>query len=597
MDGVTDSEPHSVNIVDALKDKFTLIHITDAHVGSLEGGSTYKELKTVVREINLIKPDLVIDSGDCCDKEPTWWSDQEFPANEQDMRYREVMLNLEAPLYVVNGNHDYDYSGDSSIADFRTWINPYSDISFRYGNYRFVGLDSGCYVSLIDSDGQGLTNDQIAWLEYVLNKYNDSTQKFVFMHHQPDQIEQNSAQYIELMRKYNVTLSLHGHNHEDRVYDRNFNRIVEDGSIGNPVTPLFVQTKSVTKGTDNGYRIIKVNGTKLDFYTYDADGNGVRDDISSTPTGLLRYGYNPSNNGSAEIVTAWIINDLRENFENAFLSFTMPKPAPGYNYICENGWIEQKIELAATDVYYVRTNISALSSKEVVLRPVSNYDVGVEAINSHQANEVYYAGEQAIIATVKNYAENASNFNVSYELRKIVKNETVEIVFSDDCESYGSDSRGNWWLYESTTRTIGDWEHGTPTAGPTSAHSGNYCWGTSLEGNYRDYSHYEFAAELYDGGVLADVYGKNEFYDIPAQAGDLIEIKVTWESGSGNDADLYLYTPYDSKAHNIEFGDVPSGGYAVARARSGVDGSETLSYVVPKGVSGMYRLRVFAYPS
>ncbi|MDI6855223.1 MAG: metallophosphoesterase [Candidatus Thermoplasmatota archaeon] len=598
VDGISDSEPHAISVVNALKDKFTIIQLTDTHIGSLSGGSTYKDLANVLRELNLIKPELVIVTGDCCDKEPTWWSDQEFPANEQDQKFREVMLSLKVPVYIVNGNHDYDYSGDSSIEDFRKWINPYSDICFTYGNYRFIGLDSGRYVNLINSNGQGLRNDQIAWLEYVLNRYNDSTQKFVFMHHPPHCIEQNSALYKELMIKYNVSLSIHGHTHSDTVYDKNYNKIPEDGSIGSLGNPAFIETRSTTKGTDNGYRIIRVNGTKLDFYTYDLDGNGIRDDTSSTPTGLLTYGYTPSNNGTAEIVTAWIINNLREDFENAFLAFTMPKPAPGYSYICENGWIEQKISLATVDVYYVRTNISAISSKEVVLRPVSACDVGVEAINSPIENGTYYAGPQEIVATIKNYGESASNFNVSCEARKIIKNETEQVVFSDDSEGYESGSRGDWWLYESTTRTVGDWEHGTPsTVGPSSAHSGSYCWGTNLQGNYRDYSHYEFAGELHDGGVLSDIYGKNEFYDVPAQEGDLIEITVTWASGSKNDIDLYLYTPYDSQAHNIEYGDVPSGGYAVARARSAADGSEILTYTVPKQASGMYRLRVFAYPS
>ncbi|MDI6887938.1 MAG: metallophosphoesterase, partial [Candidatus Thermoplasmatota archaeon] len=374
VDSIVDREANAVSVVSKLKEKFTFIQITDTHIGSVSGGSTYNEMKRIIEnETNLIKPDFVIITGDCCDKEPTWWSTQEFPASEQDLKFKELLHMFRVPVYVINGNHDYSYvSEDTGIVLFRRYINPYPDFSFKYGNFFFVGMDSGKYVSTLNSNGQGLTNEQITWLENQLSANNNSTQKFVFMHHPAHNLEHNSENYKALIRKYNVTFSLVGHTHATNIYDRDYKQITEDGSIGSPAFPLFMEGGAI-KGSGGCYRIIRVNGSKIDFYTYDSDGNGVRDDTKCTPTEQLKLSYTPANNGTASSVTATITNNLREDFENAFVEFKVALPEAEYEYIVENGTIEQKLELPTMHVYYVRTNISKLSVKNVTIKRAIKY--------------------------------------------------------------------------------------------------------------------------------------------------------------------------------------------------------------------------------
>jgi len=43
---------------------------------------------------------------------------------------------------------------------------------------------------------------------------------------------------------------------------------------------------------------------------------------------------------------------------------------------------------------------------------------------------------------------------------------------------------------------VGGWVWGTPTAGPENAHSGVYCWGTNLEGNYENDVHWKLTLQI-----------------------------------------------------------------------------------------------------
>lgn len=156
-----------------------------------------------------------------------------------------------------------------------------------------------------------------------------------------------------------------GHTHIDEVWDRNGVKQT-GGTIDDPLMPLYIQTRTTCKGDNLGYRIVQVNGSKVDSYTYDGDGNAVRDAATSTPLNKLSVTYSPSNDGTSNVVTAGIVNQLRESLTNIFLIFNIPKSISFP--VITNGSIEQKIGTATFDIYYVYTNISPLSSKDVTLR-------------------------------------------------------------------------------------------------------------------------------------------------------------------------------------------------------------------------------------
>jgi predicted phosphodiesterase len=395
VDGVWDIEPNAVSLVDSFSSDLKFIQITDLHIDDPDvefGGGLGDDvveaevLSRVIEEINLIHPDFVIASGDIGDN-PEMIGQNEVRQYE---RVREVLLKLKVPIYVVNGNHDYDSDtdeGDASILEYRDLINPYPDFSWNFGSYHFIGLDSGeknAYYGLPGCMmGKGITNSQMNWLQADLDNHAQSALSIIFMHHtalDPDEcpdfpyfnssISKNQKDFLNMCKQNKVAMVLTGHTHIDEVWDRDGDK--QTGTnIGNPVPPLYIQTKSVTHDDFNehhGYRLIRLSEGSVKDYTYDKDGNGNRDSASSIRADKLSLSFFPSNDGTSETVTATIENDLHENFQDARIVFKMPKPELGMQYFATGGWIEQKIECSTYDVYYVRTDIQKESTKDVILQ-------------------------------------------------------------------------------------------------------------------------------------------------------------------------------------------------------------------------------------
>ena len=119
--GASHTQPHAVSVVKKINEKFDFIHISDIHVGN-QPKNTYNDFAELIREINLINPAFVIDSGDCCDKLPDWHEQQDIPQNQQDKMYRNRIAEdpgLNVPIYIAPGNHDYSYWPTTGIEDFQ----------------------------------------------------------------------------------------------------------------------------------------------------------------------------------------------------------------------------------------------------------------------------------------------------------------------------------------------------------------------------------------------------------------------------------------------------------------------------------------------
>ncbi|MDI6642146.1 MAG: immune inhibitor A, partial [Elusimicrobiota bacterium] len=213
--------------------------------------------------------------------------------------------------------------------------------------------------------------------------------------------------------------------------------------------------------------------------------------------------------------------------------------------------------------------------------------VATGSVDTLTNRSCYFTGLHNVSATIKNWGiTSQSNFNASCEIKEIPT--YTATPFADDMGGYTNPNRGGWAL-EEWYRDVGDWECGVPTnVGPSSAHSGTNCWGTNLDGNYDNYGQTTFAGFVVDQGWLVDVYGRNDFIDIPAQAGDHIYINITWTTGA--DIDLYLYKPSDVLNHSI------TGDNYIAYGISASTKYETINYTTtPADGSGIYKLRVKLY--
>ena len=92
-------------INEKLPDNFNGLKI--AHLSDIHYGSVGKEkLESVVNEVNIMKPDIIVFTGDLYD--------EYFNLNDETKNtIIEVLSKLEAQLgkYAIDGNHDYDFEG------------------------------------------------------------------------------------------------------------------------------------------------------------------------------------------------------------------------------------------------------------------------------------------------------------------------------------------------------------------------------------------------------------------------------------------------------------------------------------------------------
>jgi 3',5'-cyclic-AMP phosphodiesterase len=155
-----------------MKRPFLLVQLSDPHVGADWGdGDSVARLATAIASVRALEPnpDAVLISGDLAD-------------HAVDVEYeqvRELLAPLEAPLYVLPGNHD------DRLALRRHFDVPGADgqpvqYAADLGPLRLVVLDS----KRVGEDRGELDADRLAWLETTLAAA-PGTPTLVALHHPP----------------------------------------------------------------------------------------------------------------------------------------------------------------------------------------------------------------------------------------------------------------------------------------------------------------------------------------------------------------------------------------------------------------------------
>lgn len=185
------SEKNILNSFDGLK----IVHISDIHYGR---NITKKKLVKIVKEINLINPDIVVFTGDLV----------EYPneLKEKDLNILQEQLSLinaKINKYAILGNHDYEYSEEKVTlllenSNFIVLKNS-DDIIYNNSNEHIViyGIDD---VLKNKSD-----------IDKTFSKNYENLYKIVLVH-EPDATD-------EILKKDNtINLILSGHSHNGQVY-------------------------------------------------------------------------------------------------------------------------------------------------------------------------------------------------------------------------------------------------------------------------------------------------------------------------------------------------------------------------------------------
>jgi len=219
-------------------DGLKIVHFTDIHYGRT---IKKKELENIVSEINKLKPDIIVFTGDLFDRNI-------IHSDETLNEIKSVISKLEASLkkYAIKGNHDYEQDGYESLfenSDFIVLNNSY-DILYYQGSepIYFVGVPS-MIKDTIKYD------EAFQYLDELENKENIYQ---ILLLHEPDNIKN--------FNDYNISLALAGHSHGGQI------RLP---FIGKVITPL---------GSKDYYdEYYKINNTDLYVsYGLGTSGIGVR---------------------------------------------------------------------------------------------------------------------------------------------------------------------------------------------------------------------------------------------------------------------------------------------------------------------------------
>ncbi|MBR7042183.1 MAG: metallophosphoesterase, partial [Bacilli bacterium] len=91
-------------------DGLKIVHLSDIHYNR---AITISKIKDIVKEINLIRPDIVVFTGDLVDKDVSL-SDKDF----NDLTNALLKIDAKYGKYAILGNHDVEYNSEKVIDVF-----------------------------------------------------------------------------------------------------------------------------------------------------------------------------------------------------------------------------------------------------------------------------------------------------------------------------------------------------------------------------------------------------------------------------------------------------------------------------------------------
>lgn len=177
---------------------FKIVHISDVHYGRT---TDKKDLNNMVKEVNLLKPDIVVLTGDLIDKD----------TKLDDILKGEISealnsINANVGKYAISGNHD---------SNFSEWENIINDSGFKNLNDTYELIYNDGYTPILLAGLSSNLNNQIditerynKILEYSNNENIKELYKILLIH-EPD--------YINNIDYSNFNLILAGHSHNGQV--------------------------------------------------------------------------------------------------------------------------------------------------------------------------------------------------------------------------------------------------------------------------------------------------------------------------------------------------------------------------------------------
>lgn len=177
-----------------------IVHISDIHYGRTVHK---KELENIKKEVNLMKPDIIVFTGDLIDK------DTEL--KEKDIKIlTDFLTGLDANInkYAITGNHDHEFKNYDIIIENGGFINLNDTYDLIYTNTTNNILIAGVSTNVYGKKSiKEKLESTFTYLESTENKPNFT----ILIIHEPDFIDEIDYS------KFSLVLAGHSHNGQVRL--------------------------------------------------------------------------------------------------------------------------------------------------------------------------------------------------------------------------------------------------------------------------------------------------------------------------------------------------------------------------------------------
>lgn len=189
-----------------------IVHISDMHYGTT---INKKELENIVEKINLLKPDIVVLTGDLLDETT------DIKNSKKDIINSLSNIKVTIGKFAITGNHDQQFTEWNSIIESSGFININDNYDRIYKNDTNYILLSGVSTNMFDNNN---INDKLQSTKDFINtipeEERDSIYKILLLH-EPD--------FIDNIEDIDFDLILSGHSHGGQI------RIPFIGAIETPI--------------------------------------------------------------------------------------------------------------------------------------------------------------------------------------------------------------------------------------------------------------------------------------------------------------------------------------------------------------------------
>ena len=219
-----------------------IVQLSDIHVGSQFREDVFQ---TVIKEVNSLKPDSVIITGDLTNE----------GLKEQYEKCKNLVSEINVDnIIAISGNHDYRNTG---YLHFKKYF-PFKTINELSDDVMLETIGT----ARPDRDEGEVGYRQTLWLERTMKKYQDKTTILAMHHHLigiPDTGSDrltiiDAGDVLRATLSSNVNLVLCGHKHRQWLWDFNNLLIANAGSTSSERVRGFFE---------NSYNIVKIENGNI----------------------------------------------------------------------------------------------------------------------------------------------------------------------------------------------------------------------------------------------------------------------------------------------------------------------------------------------